>query len=72
MEKSYGIEGRNGKQCRERYHNHLKGGIKKEKWTAEEERELVALHALHGNRWALISKLIRGRYSFPHSGPRTA
>lgn len=29
MEKTHGVEGRNGKQCRERYHNHLKGGIKK-------------------------------------------
>jgi hypothetical protein len=32
MEKQ-GFEGRNGKQCRERYLNHLKDGIRKEKWT---------------------------------------
>ena len=61
MERVHGIEGRNGKQCRERYHNHLKGGIKKEKWTPEEEVLLVNLHAEHGNRWAFISKLIEGR-----------
>lgn len=29
MKDVYGIDGRNGKQCRERYHNHLKGGIRK-------------------------------------------
>jgi len=29
----YGIEERDGKQCRDRYHNHLKGGINKDKWT---------------------------------------
>lgn len=62
MEKEYGIQGRNGKQCRERYHNHLKGGINKEKWTPKEENDLIHLHAEHGNRWALISKLIPGRY----------
>jgi myb proto-oncogene protein len=33
MEEVYGVEGRNGKQCRERYHNHLKNGINKDKWT---------------------------------------
>jgi myb proto-oncogene protein len=45
METLYGMEGRNGKQCRERYHNHLKVGIKKEKWSKEEETLLVKLHA---------------------------
>ena len=45
MEKEHGIEHRNGKQCRERYHNHLKNDITKEKWTPEEEQELVLLHA---------------------------
>ena len=64
METLYGMEGRNGKQCRERYHNHLKVGIKKEKWSKEEETLLVKLHAQHGNRWALISKLIPGRQDF--------
>ena len=37
METDYHIAGRNGKQCRERYHNHLKGGIKRDRWTQEEE-----------------------------------
>jgi len=41
METVYRVEGRNGKQCRERYHNHLKGGINKEKWGKEEEQLLV-------------------------------
>lgn len=58
MESDYRIIGRNGKQCRERYHNHLKGGIKREKWSREEEELLVELHAEFGNRWSHISKLI--------------
>ena len=61
MEKEHGIEGRNGKQCRERYQNHLKQGITKEKWTEAEEEKLLQLHEQHGNRWALISRLLPGR-----------
>lgn len=33
MCQDFKLEGRSGKQCRERYHNHLKGGIRKEKWS---------------------------------------
>jgi hypothetical protein len=29
---------RNGKQCRERWHNHLDPSIRREEWTAEEVR----------------------------------
>ena len=71
MEEDYKIKGRSGKQCRERYHNHLKGGIKKEGWTPEEDQQLVQLHAIHGNKWALISKLISGRYNALYAGRRT-
>lgn len=33
--------GRIGKQCRERWHNHLNPDIKKEKWSDEEDRTLI-------------------------------
>jgi len=72
MEQDHNIPGRNGKQCRERYHNHLKGGIRRDKWTPEEEDQLVALHAQHGNRWSYISKLIEGRYKLINSDLRIA
>ncbi|XVF46696.1 hypothetical protein PTKIN_Ptkin03bG0048700 [Pterospermum kingtungense] len=53
--------GRAGKQCRERWHNHLRPDIKKDSWSEEEERILVEAHAKFGNRWAEIAKFISGR-----------
>ncbi|GLT81693.1 hypothetical protein SLE2022_001290 [Rubroshorea leprosula] len=53
--------GRAGKQCRERWHNHLRPDIKKDSWSEEEERMLIEAHAKIGNRWAEIAKHIPGR-----------
>ncbi|GAU27728.1 hypothetical protein TSUD_126740 [Trifolium subterraneum] len=55
------LEGRAGKQCRERWHNHLRPDIKKDSWSEEEERILVESHGTIGNRWAEIAKKIPGR-----------
>ncbi|XP_004500264.1 transcription factor MYB64-like [Cicer arietinum] len=55
------LEGRAGKQCRERWHNHLRPDIKKDSWSEEEERILVESHGKIGNRWAEIAKKIPGR-----------
>ena len=52
---------REGKQCRERWHNHLNPNISKSLWTSEEEWHLYMLHALYGNSWSLLSKSIIGR-----------
>ena len=53
--------GRNGKQCRERWHNQLDPSIKKVGWSPEEEKILKEQHALLGNKWAKISKFLPGR-----------
>jgi hypothetical protein len=42
--------GRSGKQCRERYHNHLDEKINKNPWTDEEERIMAEAHRELGNR----------------------
>ncbi|EFH61926.1 MYB119 [Arabidopsis lyrata subsp. lyrata] len=55
------LEGRAGKQCRERWHNHLRPNIKKDGWSEEEEKVLVESHMRIGNKWAEIAKLIPGR-----------
>uniref|UniRef100_A0A7S4R1F3 Uncharacterized protein n=1 Tax=Ditylum brightwellii TaxID=49249 RepID=A0A7S4R1F3_9STRA len=55
------LPGRQGKQCRERFVNHLDPELKKGEWTDDEEAILIALHEHHGNRWANISKQLHGR-----------
>ena len=55
------LPGRQGKQCRERYVNHLNPDLKKGEWTDDEEAILIAMHQHHGNRWANISKQLPGR-----------
>eukprot|EP00182_Erythrolobus_australicus_P005718 CAMPEP_0185842382 /NCGR_PEP_ID=MMETSP1353-20130828/18378_1 /TAXON_ID=1077150 /ORGANISM="Erythrolobus australicus, Strain CCMP3124" /LENGTH=421 /DNA_ID=CAMNT_0028541883 /DNA_START=1307 /DNA_END=2572 /DNA_ORIENTATION=- len=55
------IRGRSGKQCRERWINQLRPGIKKGEWSAEEKRILIEAHAAFGNRWVAIARLLPGR-----------
>ena len=55
------MSGRRGKQCRDRWLNHLKPDIRRGEWTQEEERILVEGHRMLGTRWAALAKLLPGR-----------
>lgn len=57
----YNISGRSGKQCRERWHNHLNSGILKQPWSIAEEKVLFVTHQKIGNKWAEVSKFLPGR-----------
>ena len=55
------LPGRVGKQCRERWHNHLNPELKKVAWSEEEEQLIVRVRAECGNRWARIARMLPGR-----------
>ena len=55
------LPGRTGKQCRERWHNHLDHDINKAAWSTEEDCKLIQLHSEFGNKWADLAKYLPGR-----------
>eukprot|EP00980_Cylindrotheca_fusiformis_P001711 scaffold388_cov114-Cylindrotheca_fusiformis.AAC.20 len=52
---------RTGKQCRERYVNHLNPRLKVSDWTPVEDATIFHLYNTIGSHWAKMSKMIPGR-----------
>ena len=50
-----------GKQCRERWFNHLCPTVNKTAWSKEEEWILFILHNRIGNKWSQLCKYLPGR-----------
>ncbi|CAN0338807.1 unnamed protein product, partial [Pylaiella littoralis] len=55
------LPGRLGKQCRERWCNHLDPSVKKTKWTTHEDEVLFNAQRFFGTRWCEIAKFLPGR-----------
>ncbi|KAK1608827.1 hypothetical protein QYE76_032500 [Lolium multiflorum] len=50
-----------GKSCRLRWINYLRPDIRRGRFTPEEEKLIISLHAIVGNRWAHIASHLPGR-----------
>ena len=55
------LQDRTGKQCRERYVNHLNPRLKSSDWAPVEDATIFHLYNTIGSHWAKMSKIIPGR-----------
>lgn len=56
-----GTSNRAGKQCRERWLNHLDNVITKNPWSCQEDLTLLTKQKIIGNKWSEIVKYLPGR-----------
>ncbi|XVE56904.1 hypothetical protein DITRI_Ditri04bG0048000 [Diplodiscus trichospermus] len=61
MQFSFPCLQRCGKSCRLRWINYLRPDIKRGKFSLHEQKTIIQLHALLGNRWAAIAKHLPNR-----------
>jgi hypothetical protein len=47
-----------GKQCRERWYNHLSPEVRKDPWTEEEDRIIIEAHSELGSKWTTIANML--------------
>jgi hypothetical protein len=58
---AYLFGSRSGRQCRERWFNHLDPSVRKGPWTTEEDKIIAEIVKQEGHKWSLISKHLPGR-----------
>eukprot|EP00798_Chlamydomonas_sp_ICE-L_P011142 gene11142-18760_t len=58
---SEGMPGRSGKSCRLRWCNQLNPEVRKDPFSEWEDAVIMEAHKQYGNKWATISRLLRGR-----------
>ena len=63
------LPGRIGKQCRERWHNHLNPHIRKDAWTTEEDSIILNAHHTIGNKCHPKHTLPHTHLSYTHARP---
>jgi hypothetical protein len=56
-----GIKLRSGKQCKERWNNHLNPEINRGPWTRIEDILLLEKYKRYGNKWSQIAKKVERR-----------
>jgi hypothetical protein len=55
------LPGRTGKQCRERFKNHLDPSLHRNPWSESDDQKLIDLHHQFGNQWTRIASFFDGR-----------
>lgn len=55
------IQGKNARQCRERYNHYLAPNVSNEPWTEEEDQILLEKFKQYGTDWAKICTFFKGR-----------
>ncbi|KAL5078059.1 hypothetical protein RYX36_017043 [Vicia faba] len=60
VQKNSGLA-RDGKSCRLRWANHLRPGLKKSAFTAEEECLILEFHFRKGSKWSQMAAMLPGR-----------
>lgn len=58
------FDNRSGKQCRERWINHVNPEIDTREWTQADDELLYKMHKILGNKWATIAKSLPGRSEY--------
>ncbi|BAT81101.1 hypothetical protein LR48_Vigan07g059100 [Vigna angularis] len=58
---SSSIPGRSGKSCRLRWCNQLNPEVQHRPFTSTEDQIIIKAHAIHGNKWATLSRLLPSR-----------